>query len=730
VLVDVVMSEVAKTVTASAASAGLTGLGQLWRLIRNKADQEPDGLPAGLAALNDFLVRRAREDPEWADEVARELAARLASSGTAEGPAGMYPPPTPFCDRDTLRTEGPERGIWVYAGPPGSGKTALVRQLAADRSGVFPVHQCQVDLDLFRDGDFPLLGEAKRHVLRQLGIASIAGAEPELSQQYLSVGLHRRVLLVLDNVLGAAEVDALAPGWPDALVLVTTRRLTAELRGRFTWRELGGLDDAGATEMLALHCRLPELPAAEPAATTELLARFGRQPWAIQLLGGILAFRAGEDRPVAGLVAEFAADGVTSTHRELLARTVARLSGQARADFPVLAAHPRGDFAVDSAAALLGRPVARSSVEELREIGLIEALPTGRYLMSWSVRRYAEDLPDRPDVESALDRLLDFYAEHAVAADLANGSERMRYYTPLATRPWDLGKDRIEWLAAEAENLVALAERAFLRCRFERAGQLCAGLEILSLHRQGWYGVCAQGFEWGARAAEQQPDAAALAARQHALCGRAHAMLHQFDRARAELDAAWQAARTIDDPRLESSLWEFEGRLAEEQAGYQSVPNWTPAIDALERAVGIDRRIGHRRAFGLHARMLANVLAKEGQPEAALTWLTEALANTEDSEHRNRSRLHAVSAKVQVIMGNVPAARADLAQALTLAGTANAATYAEELADLEAEIEFREGRVGEARSRWGALAQDCVNIGHPRAELYLKKLSWDVPPGR
>ena len=46
------------------------------------------------------------------------------------------------------------------------------------------------------------------------------------------------------------------------------------------------------------------------------------------------------------------------------------------------------------------------------------------------------------------------------------------------------------------------------------------------------------------------------------------------------------------------------------------------------------------------------------------------------------------------------------------------------------EIEFRQGRVGEARSRWGALAQDCVNAGHPRAELYLKKLGWGVPPGR
>lgn len=727
-MVDVVMGEVAKTVTASAAGAGMTGLGRLWRLVRHKADQTPGGLPADLAAINEFLLQRAREDPEWAGELAQELAARLTGDSPSDRSA-VYPPPMPFCDRRELLDNVPDRGICVYAGPPGSGKTALVRQLAADRAGVFPVDRCQVDLDDFRDGDIPLLSAAKRHMLRQLGIDSIAEAEPELSQQYLCAPLHRRVLLVLENVLGAEEADALAPGWPAALVLVTTRRLTPELRGRFPWVELGGLDDAGAAEMLALHCGGPALPAAEPQAANELVDLFGRQPWAIQLLGGMLSYRAGESRPVAGLLAEFAADGITGTPAgELLARTVGQLSNQARADFPTLAAPPRGEFTLASADALLGRP-ARPSVTELRETGLIEALPSGRYRMSWSIRRYAEELPDRPDSEAALDRLLDFYAERAVAADLAGGSDRMRYYTPLTTRPWDHGVDRIDWLTAEAETLVALAEQAFVLGRFERAGQLCAGLEILSLHR-GRHELCARGFEWGARAAEQQ-GVPALVARQHALRGRAYAMLHQFDRARAELDIARQVAWTIDDPRLESSIWEFTGRLAEEQAGYEPAPDWTPAIDALDRAVRIDRRIGHRRALGLHARMLANVLVKAGRAGESLASLDEAGANTEDSDHRNRSRVHAVRAKVHAIVRNIPAARADLERAIALAGAANAGAYAEELADLEAEIEFREGRVGEARSRWGALAQDCVDAGQViRSALYFKKLDWGVLPGQ
>ena len=225
-LVDVVMGEVAKTVTASAASAGLTELGRLWRLIRRKADQEPGGLPTDLAAINDFLVQRAREDPEWAGEVARELAARLAAGGAAESLAGVYPPPTPFCDRDTLRADLPERGICVYAGLPGAGKTALVRQLAADRAGMFPVHQCQVDLDLFRDGDIPLLSEAKRHVLRQLRITSIADS---MRVFVFAVGWARMLVRVDDG-----SICAVAARKVIVRALISSRKCEPDARSENT----------------------------------------------------------------------------------------------------------------------------------------------------------------------------------------------------------------------------------------------------------------------------------------------------------------------------------------------------------------------------------------------------------------------------------------------------------------------------------------------------------------
>ncbi|MEU6560867.1 hypothetical protein [Nocardia nova] len=725
VVPDVVMVEIAKALTASMAGAGIKGAGRLVQLIKRRFGDRSDVLPESEAQWHDFLIRCADEDPELYEQVVTAVLEGIRIV-PRERDLAVFTPPLPFCDRDELRAALPRHGVFGFSGPRGCGKTALVQQLAVERSEDFPVFRIRIDLDEFRVGDVLQFSEVKRRVLRQLGIDDIATGERELSGQYRAVLATRRpMLVVIENLLAADEFEELIETWSETLVLVTTRALTEDLRGCSPrWFELGGLEIDGARALLAQ--RVPESVLKAEAATVDtLLSGFGRHPHAVRLLGAVLSRRVGEPRPVAGLLAEFdelGIDEVDTLLGAVVSGQVDEVPDGMREAFRLLALCPAGLFTIETANILLGyrsRPV----VDTLRELGLIEVLGDGRYRMSWSIRRFADGLGAVDGGVAALDRLLDHYVGRAVAADLAGG-RRLRYYRVPELERWPESENRIGWLDAEAEVLSGLVEYAYRQGRDDAVGQLCGALEVLSLHR-GRYALCLAAFERGVRAARRQ-QAPALLARQHALCGRMATMMHRFEFARAELDTARAIAAELADPALESSVWEFVGRLAEEQAGAAAEPDWRHAIDAYSRAVAIDRRTDAREARGLHTRMLANVLVKTGPAAEIPELLAEARAFT--SGDRNLSRVCTVWAKYLAVLGELSEARGQLAEARRLAAEAGAEQYRVELDDLEADIAYRDRDYPQARRVWAALAQAFVEQGHPRATEFFVKLSW-IPPG-
>ena len=722
---DVVMVEIAKALTTSMAGAGIKGAGRLVQLIRRRFGDRSDALPESEEQWHDFLIRCETEDPELYEQV---VAAVLEGIRTVprEQDRAVFTPPHPFCDRDELRSALPRYGVFGFSGPRGCGKAALVQQLAVERNDDFPVFRIRVDLDEFRVGDVFQFSEVKRRILRQLGIDDIAGGERDLADQYRAVLATRRpMLVVVENVLAADEFEELIEAWPETLVLVTTRVLTEDLQGCSPrWIELGGLELAGARTLLAQ--RIPEsVIDAERAAVDMLLSSFGCHPHAIHLLQAVISRRVGELRPVAGLLAEFdelGIDEVDALLGAVVSGQIAEVPDGMREAFRLLALCPAGLFSVETANVLLGyrsRPV----VDRLRELGLVEALGDGRYRMSWSIRRFAAGLGVVDGGPAAMDRLLDHYAARAVAADLA-GETRLRYYRMPETSSWPSDVDRIGWLDAEAEVIAGLVEYAYVHGCDDAVGQLCGALEVLSLHR-GRYALCLAAYERGVRAARRQ-NVPALLARQHALCGRMATMMHRFESARTELDAACSIAAEVADPALESSVWEFIGRLAEEQAGASAEPEWRPAIDAYGRAVTIDRRTDSGRAHGLHTRMLANVLVKAGLARDAEPLLNEADAYTDGN--RDKSRVCAVRAKYAAVLGDLSGASGHLVQARALAAGAGAEQYRVELDDIEAEIAYRVPDYPRARRLWSAIAQGFVEQGHPRATEFFVKLSW-IPPG-
>jgi hypothetical protein len=713
-IVATVAGEAAKTVTASATGAVITGAAGVLRMLRRRRVRLPSD-PAELTAL---LVSMARDDPDLAAELARELAG-------LEGPvAGAVPlPPAPFVDRDEVRAGLARPGLWLVAGAYGTGKTALVTRVARDVADKFGGGCAYVDLDEFRDGEALRVGEVKQAVLRQLEVTPVEAAEPELGEQYLRALLRRRFVLVVENALGAAEVRPIALPWPASLVLVTTRRLTEDLR---IWCPsppvtLHGLDSAGAWQLLAGRSG-PEVLDAEPAATAELLRLCDRLPYAVLQAGVRLSRRAGRPGAVGEVLAEVHAAGdAEGVVLRCVSRTLAELPADVVDALVVLSAHPGEEFTADSTAAMLARP-AGPLADELVDACLAMTGQRGRLRLPGPVRRYAVGLagPRGVALDGPQDRVLAFYRDRAVAADLSTG-DRLRLYPPVPDLPaWPVaGPGPVDWLEAEAAVIGDLIARAHHRGRDVPVTQLCGALEVL-LTVRGHHWLVAAALEWGIRSALRLGDTP-QAARMWAVQARIFTLLHLFDRASAALDEATRLIAGVDHPRLESSIVEVRARLAEERTSHADVPDYRPAVDALRDCLDLDERSGVRRAAGLHRRMLANVLVKAGRPGEALAALDAAAADTTDA--RNTARLHTVRAKALAALGALPDAAAEVARARALVATAGATQYDLEVADVEAEIAARAGDVATARARWGWIAQAYHDAGHPGLHSYLAKLN-------
>ena len=728
-ILSTAVAEAAKTVAVSLAGSAAASAGQLVRLLLRKIPV----LPSDPARLAEAIMRQAQRDPQFAAELYDSLAAAIAGGDVVVAPF----PPDPFRDRDLARDAmARASGVWAVVGQLGAGKTAFVRRVAHDVAPRFPGGQVNVDLDEWRDGNVVRIAEVKAYVLRQLGVDVVEAAEPAVSQQYLSALLRRRFVLIIESAVGVEEVRTLAQPWPCSLVLVTTGKLTDEMRMWFPADQvvvLHGLDDAGAWRLLADACG-EQVLAVEPEATRRLLALCDRMPFAIKQLGVVLSRRAGEPGVVAAVLEEFREiAGDEGVIRECLDRTFAGLALATVDGVLALVGHPGESFTYRSAGAMLGRS-ARRTVDELTDAGLLEQ-ERGRLRLPQLVRQHAHHLAERRRLDDGppFDRLLAYYRDMALAADARTG-DRLRPHPVPEGLAWPAsGVDPVGWLDAESGVIVELVKQASLRGRHLEAVQLCAAMEVLLNSHYGHEWRCAEAFDWGVRSADALGDAA-VRVRRYTMCGRVFTLLHVFDRAAAALDVASRLFADLDYPRLETSVLESHGRLHEEMTEYQAAlgriaaPDYTAAAQYLRRAVAIDEQALLARPLRLHRRMLANILVKAGDPAEAVTLLNQTPAQS--GEARNDARDHMVLAKAYTALGDLTRARTELAAARALLRQAQASRYELELADITADIAVRDGDFEAARAAWGWVADRYCGWGHPKLSVYLAKLDQLPPPPR
>jgi hypothetical protein len=178
--------------------------------------------------------------------------------------------------------------VSAVAGKPGVGKTALAVHVAHRLRERFADGQLYINL---RGAERqPMAANAvPGRFLRALGIedGDVPRDQDEREALYRARLADRRVLVVLDNAAGEAQVRPLLPGMASCAVLVTSRERLAGLEGA-RLLELEVLDHRQTVELLG-HIVTARRVAAEPAAASELVGHCGHLPLAIRVPGARLA---------------------------------------------------------------------------------------------------------------------------------------------------------------------------------------------------------------------------------------------------------------------------------------------------------------------------------------------------------------------------------------------------------------------------------------------------------
>lgn len=453
-----------------------------------------------LAGYESLRVRLREElgiDPS--QQVSRSLI-RVLRQEVPTGAAVAEPHPVPaqlpaavgaFVGRDTelRRLDGllaeagsPETTVAVIVGCGGVGKTTLAVRWAHQVADRFPDGQLHLDL-LGYSGAQPVRPhDALARLLRALGVPVTRMPDDldEAAALFRSTVAGRRVLVLLDNALDAAQVRPLLPGAPGCLVLVTSRdRMDGlvAINGA-TALHLGVLEPAHAVRLLRETVGAQRV-SAERDAVAEIVDACGRLPLALRVVAAHLTARpalplaryAGQLRERSRLTALTVVGDERATVVATFAHSYRRLDQDARRMFRLVGLLPGFDVTPEAAAALAGcsQRQARDILSRLAASHLLTEPTPDRYGCHDLLRAYGAELADQEDSESdrrdAAARLSNWYLAAANTAAERLFPQSVRLPVPPSTVDelvprFELPAEASGWLERERGNIVATAQVA------------------------------------------------------------------------------------------------------------------------------------------------------------------------------------------------------------------------------------------------------------------------------
>ncbi len=496
--------------------------------------------------------------------------------------------------------------ISAIDGMAGIGKTALAVHVAHQLADRFPDGQLFIDLHGYTQGYPPrTANQALETFLRTLGVATaqIPGDVEERAALFRERLAGSRTLIVLDNAADEAQVRPLIPGSAGCLVLVTSRRKLQALDDAHTLA-LDVLPGPDATALLSAAAGPGRIAADDPVAA-ELVALCGRLPLTVRIAAALLRNRptwtpahlAGLLRAEHTRLAALAGAAEDRDPAALFDLSSQNLGHHQRRLYRYLGLTPGPEVDTNAAAALLDRDPAAAErlLQALVDHNLLLEPSAGRYRMHDLIRAHARTLAGqdpRPEQQTALARLLDFYQDAVARADRT-------------------------WLRTERANLAACVRYTIDHGLDQRTVAFTAGVAGL-LRTDGPWAQAIAAQQAGAAAAARLGDSAAEAWALTEL-GTLHRLTGDYAGAVRDLRAALARHRAAGDQSAQARVLTELGNVGRQSNDYPAAEGSLQAALAIYRVLG--DRVGQARALtdlGIVASMSGRFPDAEQRLRAAL----------------------------------------------------------------------------------------------------------------
>ncbi|MET0236895.1 MAG: tetratricopeptide repeat protein [Kibdelosporangium sp.] len=600
-------------------------------------------------------------------------------------PRQLVAPPEHFANRRreladlesaSERSGGRMPPVVLLKGQGGVGKTALALRWLDQARERFPNGQLYAELSR-PTGEPVAPDEILGQFLRALGVSPerVPVSLAERTALFRSVTADRRLAVLLDDAVSAAQVKVLVPASATSLVVVTSRRpLIGLLAAGATTIKVGPLDHAGALELLE---RLvgAERVATERGPAEQLVRLCGGLPLALCVAAALTVSR--PTRSLAWMAGELTDEErrleVLSVEEDLSVRSTFDLSyrdlpPQAAAAYQALGLHRGAVFRLELVAAATNTPVREASraIDHLLDASLIDELDDGYFRLHDLVQAHANALAEtegRLPLPVVRRRMVEWYliaartAGHAVLP-----ARRILPYQPtaeFAATGLDQPEFALRWMERQRADLLAAVRAAEEHGWPDLAYLLVHALQPLFLVYKNYLDAIEAG-DIALRAAQSMADPAAANSVRKRLA-RAYIRLDRFEEAHHQISLMLDSARAYDDRRGEASGLKSLGML------YVSSADFERAIEYFGLALTILSELGRRRSQGLILIDIGMALSELGRLRDAEQHLIRAqrmLSTLSTPDRHNTARAATALGMVHVHLGDHTRAREELHSAL------------------------------------------------------------------